>query len=198
LSGSGRNDEQGQIQRAAGLEKATLSHQFYSQASNTNRIVSTRTEDTQFVADHLQTLLKKIPKLDDCNLNFGIFGALGLSLGGAVSTEFLKMDHRAILAVNIDGGIYGLRNRESISKPYLMIYSEMNHNINELSLNTESGTEIECVTLDKTKHLNLHEISFILPLVRWLPATGIAKSSGVIIQRNQQILDFVNRTLSYQ
>lgn len=107
---------QKRIQQTVEEERAELSRQYYQAASNSNAIVSARALDTGFVIENISTILETIPGINNCELNTGAIGLVGLSLGGAVATEFAKADNRGSFVVNMDGGIYGRRQDQSDRK----------------------------------------------------------------------------------
>ena len=181
---------QKRIQQAAGEERAALSREYYQSAANSNRIVSARALDAAFVIDNLNIVLQHIPGIDDCEPRAGVIGLIGLSLGGAVATEFAKADGRGAFVVNIDGGIYGMRLDEPVSSPYLMMYSHANDRCNASSLRSTHPAGLLCKTVEHTKHLNFHEISMIYPALRWLRMIGTADPLQTIMLRNQYIIDF--------
>src|SRR5690606_1515724 len=67
-------------------ERPALWRQYYRIASNTNRIVSARATDVEYVLATIRSLLSAVPGLDGSE-PAEVIGVLGLSLGGAVATE---------------------------------------------------------------------------------------------------------------
>lgn len=121
-----------------------------------------------------------------------IIGVLGLSLGGAVATEYARNNPELSCVINIDGGIYGEKLGMPISHPYLMLYSQENSDSNEIALNANKNPLIKSETIKDTKHMNYHDISFIYPILRLLKTVGKANPSKVINRRNQLIGDFIS------
>ena len=182
---------QKQIQAAKGNERAALSRRYFEIASNSNRIVAARTADVEFVIKNLKTLLGSLSVFGEAR-DPEIVGVLGLSLGGAVATEYARQNTNISCAVNIDGGIYGEKLDIPITCPYLMLYSQQNSGSNDLALTTNGNTWIRNVTIPDTKHLNFHDIAAIYPILRWLRVVGKANPAGVLRKRNQLIADFVS------
>jgi hypothetical protein len=181
---------QKRIQHAAGEDRAALSREYYQAATNSNRIVSARAADTGFVIDNINTIMESIPGMDSRRPHTGTIGLIGLSLGGAVATEFAKADNRASFVVNMDGGIFGMRQHLPVTTPYLMLYSHANDGCNASSLSCAPAADLVSRTIENTKHLNFHEISMIYPALRWLRVIGTANPREAITLRNQTIIEF--------
>jgi len=179
------------IRQTVGDEMADLSREYYQAASNSNRIVSARALDTAFAIDNLNTILNYIPGIETCEPRTGAIGLIGLSLGGAVGTEFAKADDRGAFVVNIDGGIYGMLLDLAVTSPYLMLYSHANDGCNAASLSSKHPAGLLCRTVENTKHLNFHEISMIYPALRWLRVIGTADPLATISLRNRYIIEFI-------
>ena len=182
---------QKQIQAATGIERAELSRRYFEIASNTNRIVSARTADVEHVVKSLKILLSSLSAFGDAR-DPQILGVLGLSLGGAVTTEYCKQNTDISCAVNIDGGIYGEKLDIPITCPYLMLYSQQNSGSNDLSLTTSGNSWMRNETIPDTKHSNFHDIAFIYPILRLLKVVGKANPADVLKRRNQLIAEFVS------
>ena len=137
-------------------------------------------------------MLTKVPKIDASAAT--IVGAIGLSLGGAVVTEFSKAPgSRLRCVVNMDGGNYGELQDEPVRTPYLMLCSEENDGTNDVALNAVSGVEVARRALPGTRHLNFHDISMVYPLMKWMRAIGSADPAFAIRWRNEAVHEFVSR-----
>jgi dienelactone hydrolase len=181
-----------EIKSAQRDKRAELWKKYFRTASVTNRIVSGRSADIQHAASKIGTVLNKIPKIDAAPAR--IVGAIGLSLGGAVATEFSKAPGSQIrCVVNLDGGNYGELQDEPIRIPYLMLYSEENEGTNDVALNAVNGIEVAGCALPKTRHLNLHDISMVYPVMKWMGAIGSADPAFAIHRRNEVVHEFVCR-----
>jgi pimeloyl-ACP methyl ester carboxylesterase len=182
-----------EIKAATGEKRAALSKEYFGIASNTNRIVSARSVDIEFVIKELEALLDAVPGIVGVS-SMEIVGVLGLSLGGAVATEYSKRNgDSASCVVNMDGGIYGVQLEKPIDKRYLMLYSQQNSGINDQSLAMTDGTEVTRRVIPDTRHLNFHDIAAIYPMLKWLGVIGSANPMAVVEQRNKLISDFVSR-----
>ena len=179
------------VKASAREERAALSKEYFSIASNTNKIVSARSLDIDYAVAELETLLGLIPGVDR-SAAAELVGAAGLSLGGAVATEYAKRSGSAGgCVVNIDGGIYGERRDQPIGQRYLMLYCEENRGSNDLSLRATDGIAITERVIPHTKHLNFHDIAAIYPALKWLRVIGSANPMAVVGERNRLISDFI-------
>jgi dienelactone hydrolase len=190
--------EQAKLQRkikASAVEgRAALWKEYFRIASNTNRIASARAVDIEYAIAKLETLLETIPGVGGIS-GARTVGTIGYSMGGAVATEFAKASNTGTgCVVNMDGGIYGTRPENPIDKAYLMLYSEENSGANDLSLAATPAVEITRRVIPGTKHLNLHDIAAIYPLLRWLGAIGSANPAAVCEERNRLVSAFLAGT----
>lgn len=173
-------------------QRPALWNQYYRLASNTNRIVSARAADIEFVLANIGSLLSAVPRLEGSEPE-EVIGMLGLSLGGAVATEYSKRGGvGAECVVNVDGGLYGMTLDEPIRGRYLMLYSEPNAGINEASVSSSDAGDVQTEVVPGTKHLNFHDIAMIYPLLKWIGITGSAQPAAVVGRRNDVITEFVS------
>ncbi|WP_394199124.1 alpha/beta hydrolase [Litoreibacter albidus] len=181
------------IQSATGMERAELSRCFYKGASVTNRIVAARSTDCLYSLERLPEIIGHLSGIDTAELQIDNYATVGFSLGGAVSTELAKTDPRVNAAVNLDGGIYGQTQNQPIACPYLMVYSADNHASNAICLEwtPDSQETVATYTFEECRHINLHDICGILPVLRWLPMTGTARPIDVLQKRNRLIHSFL-------
>jgi hypothetical protein len=152
--------------------------------------VSARSADIEHAVAELETLLGAIPGVDKTSVP-RLGGVCGLSLGGAVATEYAKRA-RSVCVVNLDGGIYGEQRDKPIDQRYLMLYSEDAEGVNTLCLETTAGIEIATKVIPGTKHLNFHDIAAVYPMLRWLGVIGSANPVAVVKERNRLVSDFVD------
>lgn len=180
------------IKAASREKRAAAWKEYFRIATNTNRIVAARAEDIDYAVASLETVLEGIPAISRSAAPEP-FGALGLSVGGAVATEYAKTGRtRVRCVVNLDGGIYGTQLEEPIDGNYLMLYSDANDGINDSALTATDGAEIQCRSIKGTKHLNFHDIAAMYPRLRWLGAIGRANPIAALDERNRIAQSFVS------
>lgn len=181
---------QKQLQQATGKERAVLSREYYLAAANTNQIAAARAMDTLYVVNKLDELLSLVPGMNSSRFRTARVGLIGLSLGGAVATEFAKLDNRAGFVVNLDGGVYGKHIDEPVTVPYLMMYSQDNDGCNDQMFNN-AADKLTQRTIADSRHLNFHDIAMILPFLRWIKVTGKADPVAVIESRNRYVYEYI-------
>lgn len=175
--------------------RATLSLQTYQASKTLPVIVRRRALDTEYVIDNLNSILKTIPGcMNRTCVNEHKLGLVGLSLGGAVATEFCKRDQRCQAAVNLDGGIFGTNIQAPVTIPYLMLYSELNEGGNDF-LKEASGQTYEEHTIKGAMHLDFHDATFTLPALRWFRLLGQIGGEEMTHQKNELVLKFLNDNL---
>ena len=167
-------------------EMAEVCLELFRSSSAFNRIVATRAKDTEYVLNNATELFAKIPSLEKDALSVDRVGSLGLSLGGAVATEFSKNDERCAAVVNMDGGIYGTRIEEPVPVPYMMMNAEQGEGGCDLALKNATA-EVNNLTMPQTKHLDFHDAKLVMPFLRWLGALGKAPSREFLAKKNELI-----------
>jgi len=94
------------LKRATPAERAQIGPEYYRSADNANRVVEARAEDVTFVLHHIDSILERIPGFGETKPDFGQLAVVGLSLGGAVATEFAAHKGPVAAVVNLDGGFF--------------------------------------------------------------------------------------------
>jgi len=167
--------------------RARLAGRLYAASANTRRIVLERARDVVLVLDKLASILAAIPGHPRVAAASAVQLA-GYSVGGAVAAEVAARDRRAVGVVNLDGGLYGPSDAGMIPVPFLMIYSAGNEGINDDLLPTQAARR----THPGTNHLSYHDVSGLLPQLRWLRAVGPAEPVAVLRWRNQSVVEFIH------
>jgi dienelactone hydrolase len=176
-------------------ERARLAQELYQLNAGIGTIVGRRAADSRHVLDQLPTILAAIPGYPSTALEpAGRVAAVGLSLGGAVATELSKTDDRCAVVVNIDGGLYGEHLQEPITVPYLMIYSELNTGGNDIARDSAQA-EFHEATMPGTKHLDFHDASIVLPIMRWIGQLGSVSGTEVTVWKKDQIRQFLDQNI---
>jgi dienelactone hydrolase len=183
-----RKELERQLTVASVQERAKLAPQYYDGADNTNRIVIERSADTAFVMDNASTALAGIPGLQPESVDASAAHLVGFSLGGAVATVTAERDPRARSVANLDGGLYGSHNAREIRVPYLMMYSAANDGGND---GLPPG-HAQRVAPAGTTHLNYHDVAALLPVLRYLRATGSTNAATFVAQRNLTVREFLS------
>jgi dienelactone hydrolase len=174
-------------------KRAELSGELYRTNAAMATVVARRTADSRHVLDQLAAVLDLIPGNPGAGRPVQV-AAVGLSLGGAVSTELSKTDPRCVAVANLDGGLYGPNTDEPITVPYLMLYSELTSGGNDLAKNAATAEFAE-MTVAGAKHLDFHDATIVLPLLRWLGQLGRIPPAEMTTTRNTAVRGFLDRIL---
>ncbi|WP_405152578.1 alpha/beta hydrolase family protein [Paenibacillus sp. FSL K6-0108] len=82
------------------------------------------TDDVAFVLDQFELIQSgQIPSPLKGRIDLGHVGVFGHSIGGATAYD-ASYDPRIAVGIDLDGGLYRLRDREDLQKPFLFINSE--------------------------------------------------------------------------
>lgn len=181
-----------ELARAAPLDRSALARQYYAASPDTGRIVRERATDTRWVLDQVDVLLGQIPGLpqratpasDTRPLGVSL---AGFSLGGAVSVEVALQDSRVCSVMNIDGGTQGSIDAAALPVPCLMLYSEGNAGMNDALLPAATLRWV----VPGTRHLNFHDVSGMLPGLRFTRALGTADPLEALRERNLRVCSFL-------
>lgn len=176
-----------ELARATPEARAALAREYYEASPNTARIVRERAADTRWVLEQRNTLLARIPGflVDECRVSR--VHLAGFSLGGAVAVETALHDKSIRSVVNIDGGTQGSTDASALSVPCLMLYSAGNAGMNDALLPASALRQ----TMAATRHLNFHDVSGLLPALRFTAALGDADPLAALRERNQRICSFL-------
>jgi predicted dienelactone hydrolase len=167
-------------------EMADLCLELFHASSAFNRMVANEAKDCAYVLNNAPELFAKIPSLEKDALSVDRVGLLGLSLGGAVATEFCKYDERCVAVVNMDGGIYGTRIEEPVPVPYMMMNAEEGEGGCDSALKNATA-EMNNLTMPQTKHMDFHDAKLVMPILRWLRVLGKAPSREFMDKKNKLI-----------
>lgn len=176
-------------------QRADLSAQLFDNSTGMPKIVQRRAEDARFIIDQL---LAPHPSLELGKHQLPIdptrIGALGLSLGGAVSMEACNADTRCRAVANLDGGLFGASRNTQPRIPHLMLYSAANEGTNDAYLHRNAPDYAEAV-LPNSKHMDLHDITAIAPLLRITSLLGATSGREAVALRNRTVRDFFEKNL---
>lgn len=82
------------------------------------------TDDAAFTLDQFERIQAgQIPSPLKGKIDLGHVGVFGHSIGGATAYD-AAYDPRIAVGIDLDGGLYRLRDRESLRKPFMFIHSE--------------------------------------------------------------------------
>lgn len=97
---------------------------YRTSRDNRDKLGKVLTDDVAFVLDQFELIQSgQIPSRLEGRLDLGHVGVFGHSIGGATAYD-ASYDPRIAVGVDLDGGLYRLRDREALRKPVLFINSE--------------------------------------------------------------------------
>jgi dienelactone hydrolase len=178
-----------QLRQVSRDERSRLAPEYYRASPVSCQIVIERAHDTAFVLRRVKEVMGALPGISSDSVDPEHAHLIGYSIGGAVSMEVARNNTAALSVVSIDGGLQGSLRGQPIRTPVLMLYSEANEGINDELLPPHA----EKLTLPGTTHLSFHDVSLLLPFLRYLGATGKLKPAECLAHRNQAVLTFIAR-----
>nr|WP_216857542.1 dienelactone hydrolase [Paenibacillus tritici] len=114
----------GRITSATTNDLFTPEQDFRTQAGIRDELGQILSADVASVLDQFELIQSgRIPSQLQGRLDLGHIGVFGHSIGGATAYD-AAYDPRITAGIDLDGGLYRLRDRESLSKPFLFMNSE--------------------------------------------------------------------------
>ncbi|MGO4375811.1 alpha/beta hydrolase family protein, partial [Paenibacillus sp. MCAF20] len=99
-------------------------HDYRTSRGNRDELGKVLTGDVAFILDQFELIQSgQIPSHLKGRIDLGHVGAFGHSIGGATAYD-ASYDPRIAVGIDLDGGLYRLRDREGLRKPFLFINSE--------------------------------------------------------------------------
>jgi dienelactone hydrolase len=141
-----------------------------------------RTADIRFVIDQLARPDTLSPRLRGGRIDASKMAVIGHSFGGAVSAMAMSEDERVVAAANIDGTPYGDLPDRQLTRPFLLLQSDLTesphgdlfHTGNDKLLTTMTAPGFR-YELQHANHFSFTDAPFFFaPPGRWL----LAKASG--------------------
>ncbi|MEK5548849.1 alpha/beta hydrolase family protein [Paenibacillus sp. FSL L8-0689] len=99
-------------------------HDYQTSRGNRDKLGKVLTGDVAFALDQFELIQSGlIPSHLKGRIDLGHVGTFGHSIGGATAYD-ASYDPRITAGIDLDGGLYRLRDREGLRKPFLFINSE--------------------------------------------------------------------------
>ncbi|MFT9369592.1 alpha/beta hydrolase family protein [Paenibacillus polymyxa] len=99
-------------------------HDYQTSRENRDKLGQVLSGDVAFALDQFELIQSgKIPSHLKGRIDLGHVGVFGHSIGGATAYD-ASYDPRIAVGIDLDGGLYRLRDREGLRKPFLFINSE--------------------------------------------------------------------------
>lgn len=99
-------------------------HDYRTESGNRDKLGKVLTDDVVFVLDQFELIQSgQIPSHLKGWIDLDHVGVFGHSIGGATAYD-ASYDPRIAVGIDLDGGLYRLREREGLQKPFLFLNSE--------------------------------------------------------------------------
>ncbi|WP_213505634.1 alpha/beta hydrolase family protein [Paenibacillus faecis] len=99
-------------------------HDYRTESGNRDKLGKVLTDDVAFALDQFELIQSgQIPSRFKGKMDLKHVGVFGHSIGGATAYD-AAYDPRITAGIDLDGGLYRLRDREGLQKPFLFIHSE--------------------------------------------------------------------------
>lgn len=109
------------------------------------------TDDVAFALDQFELIQSgQIPSLLKGRIDLGHVGVFGHSIGGATAYD-ASYDPRIAAGIDLDGGLYRLRDREGLQKPVLFINSESYFEQLKMVMDNRVYTDAELNRMGETR-----------------------------------------------
>ncbi len=177
-------------------QRAAIMLETVESMSGLNERVTVWVEDTRFVLDHVLSGQAGHLRLGEA-LDPSRIAVMGMSLGGATASEFCKADTRCRAGINIDGLQYGERQREPLTIPFLMMYSNDAPWVNDF-LMLNSTHDYHEYWFPNTHHSDFTDLTLVWPLLRQVGQLGTVPGERMTEILNDAVLNFLDRYLKNQ
>ncbi|SFB62350.1 Platelet-activating factor acetylhydrolase, isoform II [Cohnella sp. OV330] len=97
---------------------------YQTESGNRDKLGKVLTDDVAFALDQFELIQSgQIPSFLKGRVDIDHVGVFGHSIGGATAYD-ASYDPRIAVGIDLDGGLYRLRDREGLQKPFLFMNSE--------------------------------------------------------------------------
>ncbi|KWX84954.1 dienelactone hydrolase, partial [Paenibacillus riograndensis] len=129
-------------------------HDYRTESGNRDKLGIVLTDDVVFVLDQFELIQSgQIPSDFKGRIDLGHVGVFGHSIGGATAYD-ASYDPRITVGIDLDGGLYRLRDREGLRKPFLFINSESEFETLKMVMDNRVYTDAELKRMGSTREWN--------------------------------------------
>lgn len=126
-------------------------HDYQTERGTRDKLGKVLTDDVAFVLDQFKLIQSgKIPSHLKGRIDLGHVGVFGHSIGGATAYD-ASYDPRISAGIDLDGGLYRLREREGLHKPFLFINSESEFEKLKMVMDNRVYTDAELKHMGSTR-----------------------------------------------
>ncbi|MFC0216272.1 alpha/beta hydrolase family protein [Paenibacillus chartarius] len=124
---------------------------YQTSRGNRDKLGKVLTDDVAFVLDQFEFIQSgRIPSHLKGRIDLGHVGVFGHSIGGATAYD-ASFDPRIAVGIDLDGGLYRLRDREGLRKPFLFINSESYFEKLKRVMDNRVYTDAELIRMGSTR-----------------------------------------------
>ncbi|AIQ19791.1 dienelactone hydrolase [Paenibacillus sp. FSL H7-0357] len=126
-------------------------HDYRTESGNRDKLGKVLTGDVAFALDQFELIQSgQIPSHLKGRIDLGHVGVFGHSIGGATAYD-ASYDPRIAVGIDFDGGLYRLRDREGLRKPFLFINSESEFEKLKMVMDNRVYTDAELNRMGSTR-----------------------------------------------
>lgn len=126
-------------------------HDYLTESGNRDKLGKVLTGDVAFVLDEFELIQSgQIPSHLKGRIDLGHVGVFGHSIGGATAYD-ASYDPRIAVGIDLDGGLYRLRDREGLRKPFLFMNSESEFEKLKMVMDNRVYTDAELNRMGNTR-----------------------------------------------
>lgn len=132
-------------------EYFSAKNDYQTETGNRDKVGKVLTDDVAFTIDQFEQINSgQIPNNLKGKLDLSHIGVLGHSIGGATAYDS-SYDNRITAGIDLDGGLYNLRSRAGLDKPFMFICSEGGFEKLKMAMNGYAYTEEELKEMGVSK-----------------------------------------------
>ncbi|WP_405083132.1 alpha/beta hydrolase family protein [Paenibacillus chitinolyticus] len=126
-------------------------HDYRTERGNRDKLGKVLTDDVAFALDQFELIQSgQISSHLKGRIDLGHVGVFGHSIGGATAYD-ASYDPRIAVGIDLDGGLYRLRDREGLRKPFLFMNSESEFGRLKMVMDNHAYTEAELQRMGNTR-----------------------------------------------
>ncbi|OCT12176.1 dienelactone hydrolase [Paenibacillus pectinilyticus] len=126
-------------------------HDYRTESGNRDKLGKVLTDDVAYILDQFELIQSgQMPSQLKGRIDLGHVGVFGHSIGGATAYD-ASYDPRIAVGIDLDGGLYRLRDRDGLRKPFLFMNSESEFKRLKMVMDNHVYTEAELKRMGNTR-----------------------------------------------
>ncbi|MVO98152.1 alpha/beta hydrolase family protein [Paenibacillus lutrae] len=164
---------------------------YRTSRGNRDKLGKVLTGDVAFALDQFELIHSGQISSDlDGRIDLGHVGVFGHSIGGATAYD-ASYDSRIAVGIDLDGGLYRMRDREGLRKPFLFINSESYFNKLKMVMDNRVYTDTELNRMGSTREWE-DQVSVDKKLELERMRETVAEGGQVLYIENTEHLNFAD------